>query len=58
LIHFRMTFAFTTPRRFSRRTGDLSCDSGCGREIGNLKFPHDGKRVFYQVLTDKTHFSG
>jgi len=22
LIHFRMTFAFTTPRRFSRRTGD------------------------------------
>src|SRR5260370_9991573 len=22
LIHFRMTFAFTTPRRFSRRTGE------------------------------------
>src|SRR5260370_11990083 len=22
LIHFRMTFAFTTPRRFNRRTGD------------------------------------
>src|SRR5258708_27915770 len=22
LFHFRMTFAFTTPRRFSRRTGD------------------------------------
>src|SRR6266849_4158965 len=23
LIHFRMTFAFTTPRRFSRRTGEI-----------------------------------
>src|SRR6266853_5981095 len=22
LFHFRMTFAFTTPRRFNRRTGD------------------------------------
>src|SRR6266704_3741476 len=24
LIHFRMTFAFTTPRRFNRRTGDVA----------------------------------
>ena len=27
LLHIRMTFAFTTPRRFNRRTGESECCS-------------------------------
>src|SRR6266853_993129 len=73
LFHFRMTFAFTTPRRFNRRTGDQfmsnhatispseAADRLAIRELVEA-YPHcaDRRDVKAQMslFTADTHFVG